>query len=79
MSSSSLSEKRESFGDEKRHHHVTAESKEVDAAAQLSTQGDVDPVEALRVRYVITILAGCVTRIIKLSMIVAKSTGISYH
>lgn len=46
MSTSSLSEKDEKF------NHATAETKEVDEAAQLSIEGEVDPAEALRVRYV---------------------------
>ncbi|KAL5525305.1 hypothetical protein ACEPAF_9175 [Sanghuangporus sanghuang] len=37
------------LGDEKR-HHVTAEYREVDAAAQLSSQDVVDPQDAFRVR-----------------------------
>ncbi|PAV15644.1 MFS general substrate transporter [Pyrrhoderma noxium] len=44
MSTSSLSEKDEKF------NHATAETKEVDEAAQLSIEGEVDPAEALRVR-----------------------------
>ena len=51
MSVSSISEK-QPFEDEKRVHHATAEYREVDEAAQLSTQGEVDPAEARRVRYI---------------------------
>lgn len=50
MSSSSLSEK-QAFDDEK-HYHATAETREVDEAAQLSVEGTVDPAEALRIRSV---------------------------
>ena len=50
MSTSSLSEKH-AYEAEKDQHHATAEYREVDEAAQLSTQGSVDPEEALRIRY----------------------------
>lgn len=59
MSATSLSEKRVSLEDEKKQlhgYHSTAESREVDAAAQLSTEGDVDPVEAARVRCAFSLL-----------------------
>ncbi|KAH8111692.1 MFS general substrate transporter [Phellopilus nigrolimitatus] len=47
MSSSSLSEKNV---DDEKHLHATAATQEVDEAAQLATQEDIDPAEALRIR-----------------------------
>ncbi|KAI5119271.1 hypothetical protein M0805_008052 [Coniferiporia weirii] len=48
MGSPSISEKNESV-DEK-FHHATAETREVDEGAQFSSQGQLDPAEALRIR-----------------------------
>lgn len=51
MSTSSHSEK-DKFDDEKEQHHATVATKEVDSGAALSYEGEVDPAEAQRVRYV---------------------------
>ena len=80
MSSTSPRERgsieKRSIAEDEKWHHATAETKEVDAAAQLSTQGEVDPAEALRIRYDI-VLVQIVELRFSSSLLGVRSTNIS--
>ncbi|THH04217.1 hypothetical protein EW145_g5684 [Phellinidium pouzarii] len=67
-SSSSLSEK--NLSDEEKYQHTTADTREVDEAAQLYSQSALDPAEALRVRrkidkHILPLMCGKYTSLFK--------------